>query len=161
MKTTRLTVLYTLALSLLAATDPFVGTWKLVPSRSRFEPGAPSFFLATIQIEAAGTGLKSTASAADGQGIVSDLTFTCHLDETPCKVTPATSPMRSESAVDTVTMKRVDQNTIMATGTKDGKPVYSDRRVVSANGKTMTVIRNGTTPAGKKYANTIVLERIR
>jgi hypothetical protein len=62
--------------------------------------------------------------------------------------------------VDTITLKRVDPNIIMATGAKNGKPVYSDRRVVSADGKTMTVVRDGTTREGKKYESTIVLERL-
>jgi hypothetical protein len=146
---------------LLAATDPFVGTWKLNVSKSKFAPDAPRFFLATIQIESAGNKLKSTASAADGQGIVSDFTFSCELDGTPCTVTPATLPMRSASAVDTITLKRIDSNTIVATGTKNGKPIYSDRRVVSVDGRTMTAVRDGTTPEGKKYKSTIVLNRSR
>jgi hypothetical protein len=161
MKTARLTVLCTLTLSLLAAADPFVGTWKLNTDRSKFPSGAPGFFLATMQIESAGATLKSTASAADGEGIASDFTFRCQLDGTPCKVTPSTIPLRSASAVDTITLKRVDPNTIIAAGTRNGKSVYSDRRVVSADGKTMTVVRDGTTPEGKKYQSTIVLERFR
>jgi hypothetical protein len=160
MNTARLTILCTVALPLLAVTDPFVGTWKLNTSRSKFAPGAPSFILGAIQIEPAVNGLKSTASGADGRGISSDFTFSCQLDGTPCTVTPSTIPMRSASAVDTITLKRVDPNIIMATGTKNGKPVYSDRRVVSADGKTMTVVRDGTTREGKKYESTIVLERL-
>jgi hypothetical protein len=161
METVRLTILCTFAVSLLAAADPFIGTWKLSASRSKFAPGAPSLILAAIQIESAGNGLKSTASGADGQGISSDFTFSCQLDGTPCKVTASTLPMKSASAVDTITLKRVDPNVIVATGTKNGKPVYSDRRVVSANGTTMTVVRDGMTPEGKKYESTIVLERLR
>ena len=55
MNTARLTILCTLTLSLLAATDPFVGTWKLNTNRSKFTPGAPSLILAAIQIESVGT----------------------------------------------------------------------------------------------------------
>ena len=160
MNTARLTILCTLALTLLAATDPFVGTWRLNKNKSKFAPGAPSFILAAIQIESTGAGLTSTASGADGKGISSDFTFSCQLDGTPCKVTPSTTSMRTASAVDTITLKRVDLNIMMATGTRNGKPVYSDRRVVSADGKTMTVVRDGTTPGGKKYESTIVLERL-
>ena len=138
-----------------------MGTWKLNTDRSKFPPGAPGFFLATMQIKSAGAALKSTASAADGEGIASDFTFSCQLDGTPCKVTPSTIPLRSASAVDTISLKRVDPNTIMATGTRNGNSVYSDRRVVSADGKTMTVVRDGTTPVGKKYEGTIVLDRFR
>lgn len=161
MNTARLTVLCSLTLCLLGAADPFVGTWKFNASRSTFAPGAPGFILATIQIESAGAGLKSTAAAADGQGIVSDFTFSCQLDGTPCKVTPATLPMRSVSAVDTVTLKRINPNIIMATGTRNGKPVYSDRRVVADDGKTMKVVRDGRTPEGREYESTIILDRIR
>ena len=159
MRTARLTILCMLALALWSATDPFVGTWKLSVSRSKFAPGAPSFILGAIQIEPAANGLKSTASGADGRGISSDLTFSCQLDGTPCAVT-SSAPSRSQTAVDTITLKRVDKNIIVATGTKNGKPVYSDRRVVSANGKTMTVVRDGVTPDGTKYESTIILERL-
>jgi hypothetical protein len=159
MKIARRIVLFTLTFSLFAAADPFVGTWKLNAGQSKFEKGAPGFFFATMQIESAGSGLKSNASAADGEGISSDLTFSCQLDGTPCKVITSTS-LRSASAVDTITMKRVDANTIMATGRRNNKLVYTDRRVVSADGKTMTVIRDGTTPAGKPYESTIILDRL-
>jgi len=160
MNTARLTMLCTVAWSLLAATDPFVGTWKLNINRCKFAPGAPSFILGAIQIESAGNGLKSTASGADGRGISSDFTFSCLLDGTPCAVMPSTIPMRGASAVDTITLKRIDPNIITATGTKNGRPVYVDRRVISADGKTMTVVRDGTTREGKKYESTIVLERL-
>jgi hypothetical protein len=111
--------------SLFAASDPFIGIWKLNTYRSKFPPDAPDFFFATMQIESAGTGLKSTASAADGEGIATSFTFSCQIDGTPCQVTSAT-PSRSASAVDTINLKRVGLNTIVATGVRNGNPVYSD-----------------------------------
>ncbi len=159
MKIARRIVLFALTLSLLAAVDPFVGVWKLNAERSKFQQGAPAFFFATMQIEAAGSGLKSSASAADSEGFASDLTFSCQLDGTPCKVTTSTS-LRSASSVDTVSLKRVDANTIVATGTRNSKLVYKDKRAISADGKTMTVVRDGTTPDGKSYENIIVLDRL-
>jgi len=104
--------------------------------------------------------LKSTASGADGEGIASSFTFSCQIDGTPCNVA-SSSHLRSESAVDTISLKRVDPNTIIAIGARKGKQIYSDRRVVSADSKTMTVVRDGTTPEGMKYETTIVLERLR
>src|SRR3954465_10351247 len=160
MKAARWILLCDLALCLLAATDPFVGTWKLNTHKSKFPPGTPGFFFATMLIESSGTGLKSTASAADGEGISTSFTFSCQIDGTPCTVT-SSSPLRSESAVDTISLKRVDPNTIIATGARKGKQVYFDQRVVSADGKTMTIVQDGTTPNGKKYQTTIVLERLR
>jgi hypothetical protein len=159
MNIARRIVLFTMTLSLLAAADPFVGIWKLNAERTKFQPGSPGFFFATVQIESTGTGLKSNTSAADGEGIASDFTFSCQLDGTPCKVTASTA-LKSKSAVDTITLKRVDANTILATGTRSTKVVYTDRRVVSADGKTMTVVRDGMTPAGKPYESIIVLDRL-
>jgi hypothetical protein len=159
-KTARVALLSTLTFSLLAAADPFVGTWELNTRKSKFAPGG-GYFSATIQIESMGKGLKSSASGADSEGLGNSLTFSCQLDGTPCKVTQAIVVLRSESAVDTVSLKRIDPNTIVATGTRNGKPVYSDRRVVSDDGKTMTIFRDGTKRDGTNYRSTLVLDRLR
>jgi len=71
------------------------------------------------------------------------------------------TPLKGFSAVDTISLKRVDDHTITATGTKSGKVVFSDTRVVAADGATMSIHRNGTTPEGKKYSSQIVLIRVR
>ena len=160
MKVLRLQVLWILAFLLSAGADPFVGTWKLEPHISKFTPGDPSIMVATMQIESTGNGLKSTASGADGEGLANNMTFSCTLDGTPCKV-KASVPMRGAAAVDTISLQRVDDHTIRATGLKNGKLVYSDHRVVSADGDTLTVIRNGTTPEGRKYQSKVVLARSR
>jgi hypothetical protein len=149
-----------LAAFLYAGADPFVGTWKLDSDRSKFSSTGTSFMFATIQVESAGSGLKSTASAADGEGLASDFTFNSPLDGTPSKVIAATS-IRGSSAVDTVSLKRIDDHTITATGSKNGRLVFSDKRVVSTDGMTMTITRNGITPEGRKYQSTIVLVRFR
>jgi hypothetical protein len=151
---------FLLTLPLLAVSDPFIGTWRLDTYRSTFSSDSPQFLLGTIKIEPAGNGWKSTASGADGKGIASDFTFNCLLDGMPCKVTAAT-PMRSETSVDTMTLKRIDDHTVLATGSFQGRQVYSDRRMVSLDGKTLTVVRTGFTAEGKKYENTLVLARLR
>jgi hypothetical protein len=161
MKTAKLTVLCALSLVLLGAANPFVGTWRLNSEKSKFSRGAPGFFLGAIQIELAENGLKSTVSSTDNKGNVDNLTFNCQLNGTPCPVGSANLTLTSPSAIDTISLKLVGQNTILADGTRKGKPIYSDRRVVSADGKTMTVIRKGTTPEGSTYQSTIVLDRIR
>ena len=69
MKTLILIALGALTLALLAAVDPFVGTWKLNTYKSKFPAGVPRLFFATMQIESAGTGLKSSASGAVVKGL--------------------------------------------------------------------------------------------
>jgi hypothetical protein len=156
----KLSIFCLVTVMLHASADPFVGVWKLDSRKSKFTIGDPSFIFAAIQIEATGNGLKSTASAASGEGIASDFTFTCSLDGNPCPVVAA-MPMRGSSAIDTVSLTRVDDHTIAAKGMRGGKPIYTDRRVVSGDGNTMTVKRQGTTPEGRDYRSTIVLVRTR
>ncbi len=158
MRAIRLQVFWVLVSFLYAGADSFVGLWKLDSHQSKFAIGDPSFMFATMQIESDGAGLKSTAAAADGQGLASNFTFNCSLDGTPCKVIAA-MPMRSVSAIDTISLKLIDDHTIRATGLNSGKFVFTDQRVVSADGKTMTVARKGFTPEGNKYQSTIVLVR--
>ena len=160
MRKIRFQVFWILASFLYAGSDSFVGLWKLDSHKSKFERGDPSFMFAAMQIESDGAGLKSTATASDGQGLASNFTFNCPLDGTPCKVIAAL-PMRGVSAVDTISLRLVDDHTIRATGFNGGKLVYTDQRVVSADGKTMTVARKGFTPQGKEYQSTIVLVRSR
>jgi len=158
MKALRLQAFWMLAVLSFAGANPFVGTWKLDAKRSKFIRGDPSFMFATMQIESTANGLKSSASAATGEGLATDFTFSCTLDGTPCKVTTAL-PMRGSTALDMISLKRIDDHTIAATGMRNGKLVYKDQRVVSADGDTMTVTREGTTPEGRKYQSTIVLVR--
>jgi hypothetical protein len=109
-------------------------------------------------VEADGKGLKPTANAANGDGAVVDLMFSCTLDGTTCKQV-SSLPFRGSVATDAITLKRVEERTIPATGTKAGALVYEDRRVVSADSNTMTLCRQGVMPDGQKYQSTIVLVR--
>jgi hypothetical protein len=152
MKLLKLAILNLVVLTLFAAGDPFVGTWKLNVDKSKFEPGLGMMF-ATTQIESSGKGLKTTTSNADGKGVASDLTFDSPLDGTASRVS-------GSPTIDTISLHRTDDHTITATATKLGKLVYTDRRAVSANGQTLTIIREGTTPDGKKYTSTMILERL-
>ena len=94
------------ALPLLAANDLFVGTWKVDTEQSQIPAGAPSFLMATIKIGETGSGLKSAAFGADGNGVANGITFDCSLDSKPCPVTAA-MPHRGDYAIDTIILKGV------------------------------------------------------
>jgi hypothetical protein len=160
MTTLRIFLVCTLSVSLFAADDPFVGIWKFEPDSSKAQPGAPHPMMGTVQVEPSGRGLKSTTSTADTSGVTNGFTFDCPLDGTTCKVTTAI-PAAGTLTVDTISLRRTDERTITATATKKGKIVYTDQRVVSADGKTMTVTRQGVTQKGTNYRSTITLVRLR
>src|SRR4051812_757161 len=138
--------------SLIAADSPFVGLWKLNAAKSTFAPGSPKLLFATVKIEPTQKGLRISASDADGDGRAADLTTDSPLDGTP-------SPVIGSPTIDTTSLKRVDDHTIIGPSSKDGKVIYTDRRVVSADGSTLTIQREGTTTDGTKYQNTIIFER--
>ncbi len=140
-----------LAAATYAADNPFAGTWKLNPAKSKLT-GSPMGSSATVKTEADGDGLKVTVEATNADGSPNNFTYQATLDGKPAKID-------GSSMIDTVALKRVNDHTISATGSKDGKQVYSDHRVVSKDGKTMTITRTGTDPKGKKYHAVLVFDK--
>jgi hypothetical protein len=63
------------------------------------------------------------------------------------------------AAIDELSLKRVNDHTVNATGKKNGKVVYTDKRTVSQDGNTYTISRTGTDAAGKKYHATIAFDK--
>jgi hypothetical protein len=63
------------------------------------------------------------------------------------------------AAIDELSLKRVNDHTIDATGKKNGKVVYTDKRTVSKDGKTFTISRTGTSPDGNAIHATIVFDK--
>jgi hypothetical protein len=55
--------------------------------------------------------------------------------------------------------KAINSHTSDFTLTKGGKVVGTVHRVVSADGKTLTVNNKGTHPDGKRYEDTLIFDR--
>jgi hypothetical protein len=58
-----------------------------------------------------------------------------------------------------VTLKRIDSHTTERVDSKGGKTVMTYHRVVSKDGKTMTVSSKGTNAQGQAVDNMIVFEK--
>ena len=69
------------------------------------------------------------------------------------------SPITGNSDADTVAGKLIDARTSDFTMKKGGKVVGSVNRVVSADGKTLTVHNKGTHADGKAYDDTLVFDK--
>ena len=139
-----------LALGLSAAENPFVGTWKLNATKSKLE-GSGLGSDATVRIEQDGPGLRISVDAPI-QGQPNNFTYQATLDGKSVKV--AGSP-----AMDEVSTQRINARTINATAKKDGKVVFTDHRVVSENGKSMTMERSGVNPQGQTYHARLVFDK--
>ena len=132
--------------------DPFVGTWRLNVAKSKYTPG-PTPKSVTSTYEAAGKGLKVSVRNEPASGPVQQYSYTSNLDGTDTKVTG------NNPNADTISVKRVDANTLEIVNKRNGKITTRQRNVVSADGKTRTVTTTGIDPQGRKMNNVAVFDR--
>ena len=133
-------------------TDPASGTWELNLAKSKFVPAsqAPRSQTRTYQVK----GDQETArhTGVDAQGKPTLIEFTASYDGKD-------HPLKGYADWDSISMKRIDAYTTDFTQSRGGKPTLSGRRVVSKDGKTMTITAKGTTAKGEAVDNSIVLEK--
>jgi hypothetical protein len=131
--------------------NPRIGTWHLNVAKSTYTPG-PAPKSQVLTIEAAGAGEKVTSESVSATGAKSVSVYTANYDGKPY-------PITGFETADTVTLKRVDANTSERTDSKGGKAVQTLIRVVSKDGKTMTVTIKGTNAQGQAVNNVVVFEK--
>ena len=134
------------------AKDPRIGTWKLNVGKSKYDPGPPPQSQ-TLKVEPSGKGEKITSETVTADGKTVTVTYTANFDG---KDYPLTG---SAVGADKVSLKRIDARTTERIDKKDGKPIVTIRRVVSADGKTMTATSKGTNAEGKPTNNVAVFEK--
>ena len=144
-------VLTTLAGVSAQATDPRVGTWKLNLQKSKYNPGPPPKSQ-TLTIEPSGQSEKVTSEVTGPDGARMTIVYTAAYDGKD-------HPITGSNVADTVSLKRVDARTSERTDKKAGKVVQTFTRVVSADGKTMTVTIKGTNAEGQPMNNVVVFEK--
>ncbi len=131
--------------------DPRTGTWILNLSKSTYKPG-PAPKSQTVSIEPSGQGerVKSEALNTNGTRVVTE--YTAAYDGTDY-------PLKGSPVANTVMIKRIDANTTERFDKKDGHVMLVYRRVVSADGKTMTVNVQGVNAQGQQVNNVVVFEK--
>jgi hypothetical protein len=143
----------TMALGAASAQTPIpgLGTWKLNVAKSKYSPG-PTPKSLTVTFAATGQGVKAVIDGVAPDGSKIHWEYSANFDGKPYPVT-------GNGDGDMVVMKRVDANTIETAYTLKGKPTIVNRRVVSVDGKTLTVTSTGTNAQGQKVNNLQVFER--
>ena len=138
------------AWGLLAQSNPFVGTWKLNPAKSKVISGAsPKEATLTVQMVGDQRQVTVNGTAADGSSI--SLKY-----EVPDKGGAGkflTGPF------DAVSGKWTDNNTREVTWMKGGKEMTHIHSVVSKDGKTTTITTKGTDVQGKSFSRVAVWEK--
>ena len=133
------------------ASNPRLGTWKLNVAKSKYDPG-PAPQSVTMKIEAAGEGEKSTTEGVNATGAPTKTEYTAQYDGKDY-------PMTGSQNADTVALKRIDARTLERTDKKGDKVVATSTRVISEDGKTMTVTVKGTNAKGQAVNNVTVWEK--
>ena len=132
------------------AADPTIaGTWELNVAASKSTDPMPKSATRIYEIVGNSEKLTGTIVTADGKTI--PLGFTATLDG---KDSPSQNP-----GVDTLVLTPVDAWTVNFTTKLAGKVVYEGSRVLSKDGKVMTLSTKGVNPAGKPFESTMVYDR--
>ncbi len=133
------------------ATDPASGTWELNLAKSKFSPGPPPKGL-TRTFEVTGADVKYTLKGIDAEGKPTLVQFTARYNGKDYPVT-------GSEDFDAIALKRVDAATTEATLKKGGKEVQTSTRVVSKDGKTLTLTAKGTNANGQAVNNVMVFDK--
>jgi hypothetical protein len=135
----------------LQAADQHSGNWKMNPEKSKYSPG-PAAKSVDLTVEADENHIKINAEGVDGNGNPTHVQYDAKFDG---KDYPATGfPVG-----DTVSVKRINANTIQSTQKKDGKTVMTVTSVVSKDGKTRTSTFKGKDAQGHAVNNVVVYDK--
>jgi hypothetical protein len=139
------------AVSVAQSPAPGLGTWKLNVAKSKFSPG-PAPKSSSVTFSAAGQGVKAVIDGISGDGAKVHWEYSANFDGKPYPVT-------GNPNGDMVVAKRVDATTVETSYTLKGKPTTLNRRVVAADGKTLTVTTTGVNAQGQKVNDVQVFEK--
>ena len=128
--------------------DAFVGTWAMDPDKSTFTPGpAPVERYMTFEMSDKG---MMHLTKTPGQLGSSNIVYTAKFDGKDYEILG--------SGLDTVSLKRVDGNTIERSGKESGKVSETAVLKVSPDGKTLNVTTKGNF-RGTEYSSVQIFVR--
>jgi len=122
--------------------DPFAGVWQLNPQKSKY-PGATCPKRMVIVMACAGNGVRYRSETIYADGHSSRSEYTANYDGREAIV------MGSGGLLLPVSLKRLDAFTVVATYKRGGQSVATSRRVVSRDGRKMTITTNSPDKSGK------------
>lgn len=149
------TIVLTMALCLAAVAVSFasnanLGTWKLNEAKSKIPAGAVKNN--AVSYEVAGDSVKVTVDGVDGDGKPTHNEWTGKFDGKDY-------PLTGDPTADMRSYKTVNAHTTQLTNKKDGKVTLSGQIVISADGKSRTLIVSGTNAKGEKVKYTAVYDK--
>ena len=132
---------YVGVLDLSAQNERFLGVWELNLAKSSITRGAPPRSEMIVNLAEPG-GFRSVLSVVAERGTSVEIHH--YNFDGAFHQTEGSDPRE-------LSFRRVDQSTIDQDTRRNGQVTVNRRIVVSADGKTMTLVASGTTGGGQKY----------
>jgi hypothetical protein len=133
------------------AAENWLGTWKLDTAKSKVM-AAPGPKSQTLKFEKTADGIKLTSDGVSSEGKPTHGEYVSMFDGKDV-------PWTGNPDADMASPKRIDDNTYDNTWKKDGKATITARVVVSADGKTLTIVNSGTNAKGQAVDSTFIYNR--
>jgi hypothetical protein len=132
------------------AEDRVIGRWTLDLAKSRFAGGSAPKSQTRIY-EADPMGVKATITTIHADGHATTVRYVAGYDSVEY-------PLTGSPEYDAISLKRVDEATAEARLIHAGKEIATARRVISEDGRTMTITVK-TNISGAEVTNTAVFQR--
>ena len=136
---------------LAAGVDPAVGTWNLDLAKSKPDKAGAQYKSQVRTYTATEGGLSVVVKTVDADG--------SHESSTSFTYDGKPHPTTNVPDYDTVAVKRLNRGTSKATLSRGGAVIGHLSRVVSKDGKTMTMTTNMTNAKGVKIHEVLVYDR--
>ena len=130
--------------------DPVMGSWKLNPAKSKYNPGPPPKEIVT-RFEPAGKAVKNTTEFVNAEGKAFTIVYTAEVDGKDY-------PLTGSATANAVALKKLANGSVERTDKMDGKVTQTLVRTLSKDGKSLTVVQKGTSPKGP-FENVMVFDR--
>jgi hypothetical protein len=143
-------VLCFVGLAVSFAENPNMGTWKLNESKSKIHPGMIKNTMVVYAAEGDNVKVTTDGTGGDGQPMHTEWTG---------KFDGKDYPLTGDPTADSRSYKEINDHRLTLENKKDGKVTTSGRIVVSADGKTRTLIVSSKDSAGKKVTSTAVYDK--
>ena len=135
-----------------ALPDPYVGTWKLNPTMTKVTGSGSADRIATGIIESQENGIKLTYDGVDAAGKPTHMEFAATYDGKDYSV-------KGNPTIDTVSIRRINNDTHDRLYKKSGKEVLSEYAVAAKDGRTGTVTQKGKDAKGQDFTVVTVWEK--
>jgi catechol 2,3-dioxygenase-like lactoylglutathione lyase family enzyme len=132
--------------------EPWYGTWKLNPSKSKYVKGTRGSQNTVTKVEFWEGGIKYSTDSVNAQGQKGHTEWQAKFDRKDY-------PLANSPAIDSYEIQQIDDRTYTVIAKKNGIRLTTSTSTISADGKTRTVRQRGMHLDGQVFDNTLVYDR--